>query len=68
MSRQRSAGVRPRLARATTSAIRSSGSFTPLDDATHVTPTARVFGVMARPMRSTICAPFAEAAESYSGM
>ena len=39
---------------ATTSAIPAIGSLIPVEDWTHVTPTARVAGVIARAMRSTI--------------
>src|SRR6266516_839668 len=68
ISRQRSAHARPRLARATTSAMRAMGSFTPLDECTQVTPTARALAVIARPMRSTIWSALARAPLSYNGM
>ena len=54
MSRQRSAEARPLLARRTASAMFAMGIFTPVDECTHVTPTARVFVLMVRAMRSTI--------------
>jgi hypothetical protein len=53
------------LARATASATGGIGSFTPVHECTHVTPTARVFGVMARSSRDTISAAFALTPSSY---
>lgn len=64
MSRQRSPDALPRFARATTSATGAIGSRTPVHECTHVTATARVFGVIARAMRATISAAFAFAPSS----
>ena len=53
--------ARPLLAFATTSAIGAIGSLTPVEEWTQVTPTARVFGAIARESRATISSARASA-------
>ena len=61
-SRTRANSSRPSLASATASAMSRSGSFTPLDECTHVTATARVRGVIPSAIAETIVS-----AEAVSG-
>ncbi len=63
-SRMRSAAARDLLASAIASATRRTGTFTPVDECTHVIPTARVFGPSARRTRSTISSSAARAGSS----
>ena len=68
ISRQRSASSRPALAAPTTSASAAIGSRSPVLECTHVRPTARVRGVIARRSLSSITSARAPAAPSWSAM
>ena len=63
--RMRSRSRRPRLACATAAAISRSGSFTPLEECTHVSASARVRGPSARDTAETIPSTDADSGSSY---